>query len=694
MARLEVFPVALTGGIEDSKPLPDATDLQELTNFVVFRGRYALRAPISQIGNAITGATKILALGEHFGKLYAVAQHGTTDTRLHEQDVDSPGAWTDRGQIWTWAQTGSANPWPLLASISGGSATTPASRLYVTDYNQSGHTRYWTTGTTWTDVKEDWDDDNDQDLLRFRIIAPYQYHMFGTGQWGAGGGGAGIITRPEIVSYSRPGLIAEAEPNQTYFTSREWWSIDNRPVGRRGESFSAVGYCALGMLLFKPYETYLWFGYDDSSWQARPVSSTIGCVGPYAVASTEEGLCFFWSTRGPAVTDGRTVDTNISESVKRRVLESNASTDTVVGYSPTDGLVYFIYRSSGSTYPDHWLAFDKKTARWSEGEWVISAGTALKVAGAVPVKGTVEPGPAAAPSSLTATAADHETINLSWTNGDTAFGVTTVIERESPVAGGFAVIDTVEAGVTAYEDSGLTDKTQYNYRVKHVRNGQSSSYATASNDWTWMAPPSSISLVRIATGIRVNYTHEGVTGDDVEIQRKGTGDWVSITTELTKTEHTAYQYDDTAVTCNAEYTYRLRTIESGSGRDDSVYSDEYTMRACGHATLLTAIHLLKMDTECDSRTRISWTATGVQYGDSVRITRHWALDGGDVDLGWFDARYSPATDYLEVYGPTGGSTHTLSYTVALYEGGTTLANSITTTTSNEDAEQCLGGYPT
>lgn len=88
-----------------------------------------------------------------------------------------------------------------------------------------------------------------------------------------------------------------------------------------------------------------------------------------------------------------------------------------------------------------------------------------------------------APSGLGATAASISQINLSWTdNSANEDGFR--IERKKGVAGTYAQIATVGAGVTTYSDTNLGAGTAYYYRVRAYRGTVESSYASEANATT------------------------------------------------------------------------------------------------------------------------------------------------------------------------------------------------------------------
>lgn len=90
------------------------------------------------------------------------------------------------------------------------------------------------------------------------------------------------------------------------------------------------------------------------------------------------------------------------------------------------------------------------------------------------------------PASLTATAASSAQINLSWTdnsNNETTFN----IERAPGGTTTFTEIATVGAGVTTYQNTGLTASTSYIYRVRAYNSAGYSAYTNTSTAITQTA---------------------------------------------------------------------------------------------------------------------------------------------------------------------------------------------------------------
>jgi len=103
---------------------------------------------------------------------------------------------------------------------------------------------------------------------------------------------------------------------------------------------------------------------------------------------------------------------------------------------------------------------------------------ALVVDGAASL--TVPPSPPAAPTNLRATAISKSQINLGWadnSNDETGFK----IERSTNANSGFSPIATVSAGVTSYQDTGLTPNKTYYYRVRAYNGNGDSAYSNTAS---------------------------------------------------------------------------------------------------------------------------------------------------------------------------------------------------------------------
>ena len=93
----------------------------------------------------------------------------------------------------------------------------------------------------------------------------------------------------------------------------------------------------------------------------------------------------------------------------------------------------------------------------------------------------------AAPVSLAAGAASSSQINLTWadnSSNETGFK----IERKTGSGGTYSQVATVGAGVTSYNDSGLSEATNYYYRVRATNGSGDSAYSNEASANT-LTPP-------------------------------------------------------------------------------------------------------------------------------------------------------------------------------------------------------------
>lgn len=114
-----------------------------------------------------------------------------------------------------------------------------------------------------------------------------------------------------------------------------------------------------------------------------------------------------------------------------------------------------------------------------------------------------------APSGLSATAASSSQINLSWTdnsNNETGFK----IERKTGAGGTYAEITTTAAGVTTYNNTGLSASTAYYYRVRATNATGNSSYSNEANATTQASTiaVTGVSVSPTSASIAVNGTQQ------------------------------------------------------------------------------------------------------------------------------------------------------------------------------------------
>jgi hypothetical protein len=625
----------------------------------------SVRAPLF-VASTVTGAGAILALAPFrnllYGAVWNPAAGGSVDIYSFQPDGSSP---TLKGSIYTGV--GATPPRVMLTPVQGGSATVSVDRLYCSDISGSLPTKYFVEGSGMFVVQEDLDNSGVKEDLKFQLMTSFMFHVFGTGFY------VGTTGRSEVLRFSRPGLIAEDSGSGLATEPREWWPEDYRPIGQRGYRITALSTAGLSLIVFKERETYAFYGFDAQSWQVRQVSAFLGAVGPFAATSAGT-VCFFWSQRGPAMTDGQTV-VDLSEPVRQHVLDSKLADTHVVTYSPDDGIVYFYYPDAQDTYPTKYLAYHVEQQRFV-GEGKLP----FPIRCAVSMPSTAEPGPAAAPSGLTATATAWDTVSLSWANGDTSIETTTHVERNSTDIG------SVGSGVSAFTDSGLSQATTYAYRVRHERNSQFSAYSGTVNVRTPLRPPTGFSATSIATGVRLTFTNT-LSGTNIVVERRplSTPAWAVLTT-LTNQAAGTITYNDTAVTFGTVYAYRLKAQKTGE--TDSAYTEESQALAGVSPTVTALSHVSTYSSGASTFFNVSWTVSGTIPSNAMLVFYRKLGTGSFVQTVQIPASSSGVVeDRLDGYVLLSGyPTTAVQYKAELQQNGVVLS-SLTDTATNEPLKQ-------
>ncbi|MDZ7364066.1 MAG: fibronectin type III domain-containing protein [candidate division KSB1 bacterium] len=180
--------------------------------------------------------------------------------------------------------------------------------------------------------------------------------------------------------------------------------------------------------------------------------------------------------------------------------------------------------------------------------------------------------PPAAPSSLTATAVSNSQINLTWTdNATTETGFK--IERKIGASGMYAQIDSVDANVTTYSNTGLTGNTEYYYRVRAKNAGGNSAYSNEANATTLQDPPaapSGLTATAISNSqIDLAWTDnsDNENGFKIEIKVGASGTY----TQLATTSANVVTYSSTGLEAGTEYFYRVLAF---NGTGNSAFSNE------------------------------------------------------------------------------------------------------------------------
>ena len=174
-----------------------------------------------------------------------------------------------------------------------------------------------------------------------------------------------------------------------------------------------------------------------------------------------------------------------------------------------------------------------------------------------------------APTSLSTSVISSSQINLSWQDNatnETGYKV----ERKTGASGTYAEIASLSAGSTSYNNTGLTDGTQYYYRVRAYNSAGNSNYSNESNGTTPMNAPTSLTATA-ASSTQINLSWQDNSGSEsgYRIERKTgvSGTYSEIATVGTNVS----TYNNTGLTENTTYYYRVRGYNSLVNSD---YSNE------------------------------------------------------------------------------------------------------------------------
>ncbi len=735
------YPLALLGGLQDSNARPDPTMFQKMQNFVTFRGRFALRAPVVAQDQFLDDQGSPAPVTNMLGccyypadvskPLYALAYSSITQkVYLYAVNLDGTSP-TRKGVVWSGL---SAKPRPVMAVLDGGSVTAQTSRIYISDYTLVNAVKFW-DGTAIQALSIDFAARGTDDPVFFAHVFTFMNHIWGTQYFNSLGS-----TRRELLRFSQPGLIPAVEPSvgsglTGAGTGEEWWTADFRSVGRRNDPITAVTSATSYSVIHKLKESYALFGYDSQSWALKALSLRSGCAGPYASCTDGTGMAYWWSDRGPQMTDGNTV-VDISESVRKHILQAQVSDEIIAQFSPDDGLVYFIYpNGTSATAPNHWLAWDTQRQLWSEGDTVFATGDSAGFFGATAIQSNVLPGPVGSgvggsggtptpPTALTAIAFSDTEIDLTWGNSDTAIDTTTQIlwGTSNPPT---VVQATVASGISSYKATGLAagQNTTYYFQVRHVRNQTNGALSTVASDKTALKSPDGLIASRETAGITLvlnNY----FTGANIQIWRQqlsltqsfgqpivGAAQGFSLLTTLTGQTTGVVTFHDTAnIKLGVLYQYyAVATAATDHNSQPSAYSNvdlagtpinTDVIFLGNHIT--TAAILINWNVYssglCSQIVIAVYNVTGFTFLDTVfaQVRKDNVGIGSPIALHQASSLFGPPSSGLSyaavlAYNQdlVNGVSHTFDVVVSVYDAGKTLISP--TITSNAITTSVLPG---
>ncbi|GAB4411384.1 MAG: hypothetical protein OHK0032_07290 [Thermodesulfovibrionales bacterium] len=186
------------------------------------------------------------------------------------------------------------------------------------------------------------------------------------------------------------------------------------------------------------------------------------------------------------------------------------------------------------------------------------------------------------PTNLTATVISSSTISLSWT--DNATGEDGYKLERKIGTGPYTEITTLGVNATSYTNSGLTDGTQYSYRVRAYNTIPADSfYSNEATAVTPLNPPTGLTATALSSSqVSLAWVDNSQSEEGYRIERKGSdGNYSQIAVVGPNTT----SYTDSGLSPATAYWYRVRAYNTAAG--NSLYSNEpsvTTLTATGEST--------------------------------------------------------------------------------------------------------------
>ena len=244
--------------------------------------------------------------------------------------------------------------------------------------------------------------------------------------------------------------------------------------------------------------------------------------------------------------------------------------------------------------------------------------------------------PPAAPENLRLTSVTDKEASLAWDDksaNESGFK----IERKTGAGGTWNQIDTVGSNVTTYTNTGLSEATNYYYRVRAYNSIGDSPYSNELSVLTRPAAPTNLTATAIhERRVNLSWTDNsnGETGFRIE-RKTGGGNWV----ELVAVGSNVTSYPDTSVVETTTYTYRVFAFNSTG---DSTASNEAVVTT---PALTVPIAPTNLQAAALSATQVRLTWTDNSYNeDSFKVERKTGAGGTWSQVGTAGAG---ATSYVD-----------------------------------------------
>lgn len=343
-----------------------------------------------------------------------------------------------------------------VAYIAHNAALTAAALLFAT--------RTYELPGTIDDLEADLDGTGDKPVY-FLGVASYNQHLFGFGFNKSAV--AATAYRPELIRHSAPNFGGLDEAGSGSITV-------GHAVRSARERVTAIvvagGVCYFGL----NFGMWGLVGEGRDSFQKVSLAKFFGLAGLRA-ACEAGGVLYGWSHRGFFRVRGLAEPEPLWDAIQEAVASVPNAQKVVVAYNEFHNQVAFLYERDGAQKA--FGAFDVNREVFLGPDSLLGVGVAC--AGVVsPVFGAAVAGPApiGAPTTPSTTDVGTTVATAHWTPGDTTATARTIIELRRTFSTEWEVKPELPSTTTSLIFAGLTAGSPYEWRVRHVKNGQYSAY--------------------------------------------------------------------------------------------------------------------------------------------------------------------------------------------------------------------------
>ena len=222
----------------------------------------------------------------------------------------------------------------------------------------------------------------------------------------------------------------------------------------------------------------------------------------------------------------------------------------------------------------------------------------------------------AAPTGPAVAAVNTTALNVSWTDvsgAETSYGV----ERYNGSV--FVEVSNSAANATSFVDTGLSEATNYIYRIRAKATGVNSAYTSNANSYTALTAPTGPAATAVnSTAINVSWTDASGAETGYGVERYNGAAFVEINT----TAANATNFVDTGLTAETNYIYRIRALSSGVNSTYTANVNATTASALSE-DITDASFALKFDEYWDN-------FTGITFGPGNYFKKDTATSQFDI----------------------------------------------------------------